>query len=253
MNSSDTAGRSRSKRSRWLLRVVSLLVAGSTVAVPAASAGAAPAPTPAPSTRPPVVLVYGDSIVLAAAPSLQTLLAREGITVVNASVGATAPCDALQFVQSDMVKYDPSLVVIAYVGNSFSPCINGTHGLDVYIRHYVDTQRLVEAVGHRPVVIDTPPGDIGQGHYTAYEVMVAIEASTLGLHLADTARALIDPATHRFEKSMPCPTTTVCTRVDVRGDDDYHLTPAGGYLYAQALARSVLKWLHIPRSDKRAT
>ena len=197
-------------------------------------------------------MVYGDSIVHAAAPFVQSTLARYGLTVVDASVGGTAPCDALQFVGSDMERYNPDLVVIAYVGNALSPCINGTDGQDVYARHFADTGRLVGAIGHRPILLDTPPGSIGQGHYTAYDVLVHYEASALGARVVDTAAALIDPTTQLFERSMPCMITTICTRIDVRGPDGYHLTPAGGYLYAQALIRAVLTRLHI-RPPRTAT
>jgi hypothetical protein len=212
------------------------------VGVPLARAGATPAGAPPPGRT---VVVYGDSIVHAAAPFVRLALARYGVTVIDASVGGTAPCDALQFVGTDMARYDPAAVVIAYVGNAFTPCINGTIGENIYARHYLDTQRLVEAVGHRSVILDTPPGAIGQGHYTAYDVLVHTEASTFGVHLVDTAAALIDPSTQRFGKSMPCMVVTICRRIDVRGDDGYHLTAAGAYLYAQVLSRALVRRLHL--------
>jgi hypothetical protein len=211
---------------------------------PVAPAHAAtPGQVPPPPDR--VVVVYGDSIVHAAAPFVRATLARYGVTLVDASVGGTAPCDALQFVGADMARYDPAAVVIAYVGNAYSPCINGTEGEDVYARHYADTERLVEAIGPRPIILDTPPGDIGQGHYTPYDVLVYAERSAFGVHLADTAAALIDPATQRYEKSMPCMVLTICRRIDVRGDDDYHLTAAGAYLYAQVLDRALIRRLRL--------
>jgi hypothetical protein len=145
-----------------------------------------------------------------------------------------------------MVRYNPAVVVIAYVGNTFSPCINGTTGEDIYLRHYLDTQRLVTAIGNRPIVLDTPPGSIGQGHDTAYDALVEVEASTFDAKVADTSAALIDPATRRFEKSMPCrPLLTNCRRIDVRGPDGYHLTPVGAFLYARVLAQAVLKRLRL--------
>ena len=143
-------------------------------------------------------------------------------------------------------------MVIAYVGNAFSPCINGTQGEDVYVRHYLDTQRLVTAIGKRPLILDSPPGEVGQGLYTAYDVLVHVEASAFNARVAPTSAALIDPATQRFEKSMPCTVTTVCTRTDVRGADGYHLNFAGGYLYSQALVRTILKRLRIPSRETKS-
>ena len=96
-----------------LLSLESLI---SVLVVVCALIGASAAPTvaatnSAPVTRP-VVVIYGDSIVHAAAPFVEVALARYGVTLIDASVGATAPCDALQFVNSDMTRYDPELVVI---------------------------------------------------------------------------------------------------------------------------------------------
>jgi hypothetical protein len=209
---------------------------------PAATAATAPqVPTQVayPPFKPPVVLVYGDSIVHAAGPALEAMLAPHGIAVVDASVGGTAPCDALQFVPGDMVKYDPDLVVVAYVGNAFSPCINGTPDKDVIMRHYLDTQKLISEVD-RPVLLATPPGRIGEGRYTSYDVLVWYEASLFGTGLVDTAKVLLDPRRHVYEKTAPCPRGDGCRRAVVRGLDDYHLSASGGYLYAQVLAKAVL-------------
>jgi hypothetical protein len=197
-------------------------------------------------------VLYGDSIIHGAAPFVTLELARYGITVINASVGITSPCDALRVVDSDMVKYNPELVAIGYVGNSFTSCINGAQGLDIYIRHYLDTQQLIQAIGDRPILLDTPPGDLGQGHYTAYDVLVELAARAFDAQVADTAAALLDPVTKRFEKTMPCTVLTVCTRIDVRGPDNYHLTAAGGYLYARVLTRAILKRLHIPSQETKS-
>ena len=231
------------------LRLVSFATVALLTITPAGvsvnSAGAVPTPAPPAPVRSRVVMVYGDSIVHAATPFLRAELARYGVNVLDASVGGTAPCDALQFVDSDMVRFDPVAVVIAYVGNGYSPCINGTTGESLFVRHFVDTQRLVDAVGARPIVLATPPGEIGQGHYTAYDVLVYEEASAFGARLADTAAALIDPATRRFGKSMPCEMRTICRRIDVRGDDNYHLTAAGGYLYARVLTRVLVRRLRL--------
>jgi hypothetical protein len=145
-----------------------------------------------------------------------------------------------------MVRYTPDLVVIAYVGNTFSRCINGTSGKDIYLRHYLDAQRLVSAIGNRPIVLDTPPGNIGQGHDTAYDALVDVEASTFDATVADTSAALIDSATRRFERSMPCrPVLTNCRRNKVRSSHGYHLTPVGAFLYARVLAQAVVKQFRI--------
>jgi hypothetical protein len=203
-----------------------------------------PSAVPAPMQR--TVVVYGDSIVHAAAPFVHLALAREGVNVIDASVGGTSPCDALQFVKSDMARYSPAAVVIAYVGNTFSPCINGTTGAAIFTRHYADTQRLVDAIGQRPILLDTPPGNIGQGLHTTYDVLVDLEAAVFGARVVDTGAALIDPATKRFEKSMPCFIQTICKRIDVRGSDGYHLTLAGAYRYSQVLTRALLSRLGLP-------
>jgi hypothetical protein len=43
---------------------------------------------------------------------------------------------------------------------------------------------------------------------------------------------------------MPCMVLTICRRIDVRGDDGYHLTAAGAHLYAQVLSRALVRRLH---------
>jgi hypothetical protein len=224
----------------------------------AATATATQAPTTLPAQvayppfKPPVVIVYGDSIVHAAGPALEAMLAPHGIAVVDASVGGTAPCDALQFVPGDMAKYDPDLVVVAYVGNAFSPCINGTPDKDVIMRHYLDTQKLISEVD-RPVLLATPPGRIGEGRYTSYDVLVWYEASLFGTGLVDTAKVLLDPRSHVYEKTAPCPRGDGCRRAVVRGPDDYHLSTSGGYLYAQVLSKAVLARLQPPPAGAAAS
>jgi hypothetical protein len=44
---------------------------------------------------------------------------------------------------------------------------------------------------------------------------------------------------------MPCMVLTICRRIDVRGDDGYHLTAVGAYLYAQVLSRTLVRRLHL--------
>jgi len=133
LKSSTTAGAIRFRRtlSRSTSLASVLLVCALIVASIAPAAAATPTVRPAPISASPYVVIYGDSIVHSAGPFVRLALARYGIRLIDASVGGTAPCDALQFVASDMARYDPRLVVIGYVGNSFSPCINGTQGEDV--------------------------------------------------------------------------------------------------------------------------
>jgi hypothetical protein len=225
---------------RWCL-LIGFVAVCAVACVPALTAPAAA------TSEGGTVVIYGDSIVHAAAPIIRQSLSRYGITLVDASVGGTAPCDALQFVGSDMARYNPELVVIAYVGNALSPCINGTTGEDVYIRHYLDTKRLINAIGDRPILLDTAPGNIGQSRYTPYYQLVEYEASRFRAQVADTSAALIDPATHEYQKTMPCrPLIKGCKRVDVRGPDGYHLTPVGAFLYARVATTAILKRLDVP-------
>jgi hypothetical protein len=203
--------------------------------------------------RRPRVLIYGDSIVTDAHSTIASDLSAHGIFVHDASVGGTAPCDMLPFATQDVATYHPDVVVIAYVGNAITPCMAGTAAAHQSLqRHYADTIQLIKVI-NRPVVLATPPGAIGDPLDTQYRTMLKLVQQATGRTtlVADTATALLDPRTRRFETTMPCTKHQRCKRVTVRKSDHYHLNAAGGERYGNFLSHELDRLLDSTRHALR--
>jgi lysophospholipase L1-like esterase len=209
-------------------------------------------PTPA-SARPqlavraPRVLIFGDSIIVSAAPRMAAELRSHAIFVRDDSLGGTSPCDEVPRVAEDISTSQPDVVVIAYVGNGITPCMAGAP--DIVGKHFWDTLQLIRLV-NRPVVLATPPGPLGERLATPYRTMLKVVQRVTGPRtlVADTATALVNPKDGRFDLRMPCTTGEHCRSIAVRGHDRFHLSKAGAARYARFLSKELFSLLESTRA-----
>lgn len=178
----------------------------------------------------PQVLVYGDSLVFEAAPYANDLIADvAGVEGVARGVGGSATCDWLPGMRVDAGRYRPKVVVLAFSGNAFTPCMQDGEGRplrgDAWLARYrAATQEaigLFTAVGAH-VWLGTAPisllaekkreDDVWRLARMAHE----LAAQHPMVHVADAAAGLLD---HGFwTRTKPCLPNEPCTGgVDERG------------------------------------
>ena len=83
--------------------------------------------TVAPLTSP-VVVLYGDSLAWEARHVFEQALADQPVQVVTRTYGGTAICDWFDEMADDAATLQPGLVVIEFVGNNFTPCMQDSAG-----------------------------------------------------------------------------------------------------------------------------
>jgi hypothetical protein len=192
-----------------------------------------------------LVVLYGDSLSVEAAPAFVDELARTtDAEVIVRAVPAEAPCDAHDDMRNDLALR-PTVVVIQFVGNGATSCMLGPDGGRLDRPALVD--RTAEDVGAatemfatrgtRVVLVGGPdvpglPGNPGLGVSAAYTELVNEWAGRdLGrVRYADAAATVSGPA-HGFTDVLPCRDDEgeaegcVDGRVVVRSGDRIHFCP----------------------------
>jgi hypothetical protein len=88
---------------------------------PGAGGGGAPAGVP-------TVVVYGDSLTWESQSYIPGLAAEKGVQVTQHSFVATAVCDWFPDMWKRLPQERPDVVVFAFFGNSWTPCMRDGHG-----------------------------------------------------------------------------------------------------------------------------
>jgi hypothetical protein len=80
------------------------------------------APVAHAAPRRPRILLFGDSLLVEAAPHVRALAAKAGVDVDVEALGGTAICDWQPSVKATRERFRPEVSVIAFSGNSLTPC-----------------------------------------------------------------------------------------------------------------------------------
>jgi hypothetical protein len=100
----------------------------------------------APSRSRGPVLVYGDSLIEQASPYLQS-------TDQVSAFGGTALCDWVDNMAKAASVEQPSVMVVEFVGNDLTPCMQGYHTPDqVRAKYEADMARLKRRVENTPIL-----------------------------------------------------------------------------------------------------
>lgn len=172
-------------------------------------------PPPRPDGR---VILYGDSLSVEAAAAFQAEVERTTDTdVVVRAIPGTSPCDALDQMEQDLAL-DPTVVVIQFVGNNASPCIQGPGGEELTGRALADrfeadvraATEMFATEGVRVVLVGGPPapglpGDASLEIADAYDDIVNEWAGRdLGQARYADAAATVTGPDHSFVRRLPC-------------------------------------------------
>lgn len=224
------------------------------------SSSAAPTTLDVPSLPLTTVVLLGDSLMWETSPYLVQLLG--GRQVLDRSFGGTAPCDGL-FIDPPVDA--STLVVVSFIGNSFTPCMTDANGEllggDALVEKYrVDLDTLVArflAGGASVLLLGQPTR---ADHVDKAEQAEAINAyyrflaEQPGVHFVD-AGAAVENSDGSFATSLPClPDEPECGpdgRNPVRTGDLLHFCPtgaeftgcdvysSGAYRYALAIVAAI--------------
>jgi hypothetical protein len=207
------------------------------------------------------VVFVGDSLAVETAPFLAPLL--EGRTMVPMVKGGSAPCDWLGV---DLQISTESVVVVSFIGNSLTPCMQDGAGANLggqafFDKYRADTVALIKQVrsaGAEAVVLVGEPieSDAWPAEIVArLNAMYADLASDAGVVFVD-AGAAVENTDGTFATELPCLTNEVeCgasgTNV-VRTNDGVHLCPgelsleqcpgyaSGAFRFAKAIADAII-------------
>lgn len=129
-------------------RAIGVLVALGALAALAACEPIKPPPSPPPPQG--GVIMYGDSLLEESAPYVHSSTRMRGF-------GGTALCDSLENIVAAAANERPSLLVVEYVGNNLTPCMNGfTSAAQVRAKYAADAAELEQRVDV-PILWVGPP------------------------------------------------------------------------------------------------
>lgn len=228
-----------------------------TYAPPGAFAALPPPTIPVATTRP-VVAVFGDSLTVQAWDYVAQISKARGWAVTGAAMGGTAPCDHVGRIRSTLAAARPTVVVLAFVGNAATKCIQRADRTSLPVpqvaaRYRADLLRIVDLVrraGAQAWIV-RPPRTGNPGYAAVRAALVPVldavaAAAPATVRLLDAAPWLSPDG---YAAALPCaPYETPALgcrngRIKVRFGDGLHLVPtfgtsaysAGAWRYAEAL------------------
>ena len=234
-SSSGTVSVFSMKRGLVVLTIVVALAAFAWFA--SSSSSSTPTARPAPSKSRGPVLVYGDSLIEQATPYLQS-------TDQVRAFGGTALCDWVDKMARAANVEQPSMMVVEFVGNDLTPCMQGYQTPDqVRAKYEADMARLKQLVD-APILWVGPPAfrdraPAALGLYSSEQRFVdAGDAVLADGAYTDTLPCLADEG-----QIQGC----VNGRIRVRASDGTHFATsgsgysAGGRRFADAIDSAIGK------------
>jgi hypothetical protein len=183
----------------------------------------------------PRVLLFGDSLLVEAAPHVRSLAAKAGIDVDIEAYGGTAICDWTPGADATRRRFTPDVSVVAFSGNSLTPCTQRRAGSSLGIAYGKDLDAMVRVLKPSgPVYAVRPPA---RRYWN-------ISAQAVDASYADAGRAgsvrlieggqLISPG-GTWVQAMPClagepcagPVVQKVRENVVRSPDGLHFCPTG--------------------------
>lgn len=196
---------------------------------------AALCPAPAQVSRTHPALVYGDSLTWEAQAGIEAAVqsVMPDTTVDVSAKRGIALCDALPWMERDAGRA-PSVVVIAFVGNHFTPCMEGRDTLAAYREDLSAALALWSARGARVVLVGAPlpVGETAPGRLAELFRRTAETSADPQLSYADAGAQFRNPWTGVYRSRLGCLTSDVeqgaCDErgtARVRAADGTHFCP----------------------------
>ena len=235
------------------------------------------APLAAADTKPPVVILYGDSLAWEAQDHfVAAVTLGTDATAIGRSFGGTAICDYFDIMRKDAASLHPAAVVLEFSGNRFTTCMHHPDGSgmgdgEAYMKYVADVREAVQiftSVGTHVYLAGAPvsrpvPGSFQRGR--ALNVMyswVALVSAPGTVTYVDAGTAVQHGTEYTDElpclPEEPCPgaaarrscgRTTVCISARVTTPTAMPVTKrclvwsSGAYRYGRAMAAPVIAQL----------
>lgn len=197
--------------------------------------------------QPQRVAVYGDSLLYSSAPVWRTSVEEQlpDWNLLERTLWGSAACDHLEQMADDARDgWNVRVVVIAFYGNSITPCAQGHRVEDRYRWDLTVAVDLWQERGVR-VVLVVPPGPVDSEPYSPAGRAALAVARERRVQLVDTTGAFVDPETGTFASELD--------GVAVRSPDGIHLCDhetigeivcsvddAGATRYGQPIAAAIV-------------
>jgi hypothetical protein len=190
-----------------------------------------------PSPGPARITLYGDSLVSEAAQDFSFFASESGASVRVRTYPGTALCDFFSSMASDADSWRPTVAVLAFSGDAFSPCMAGVQlgSLQYYARYKDDARTAISifgSVGTRVVLVGVPldaAADLSQNARALNDIYQSLSESNTGVSYDDAGQAVM--ANGQFTWTLPCLSGEPCTGPGgtnvVRAPDGIHFCPGG--------------------------
>jgi hypothetical protein len=195
---------------------------------------AVPEPPPQAPSR---IVLYGDSLISEAAQDFSFLANELGAAVRVRAYPGTAICDFFPSMAADAESWRPTVAVLAFSGDAFSPCMAGVQlgSLQYYARYRDDAQTVISifrSVGARVILVGVPldsSSDLSQNAAALNQIYRSVSDSDTGVTYDDAGQAVM--ANGQFTWTLPCLSGEPCTGSGsmnvVRAPDGIHFCPDG--------------------------
>jgi hypothetical protein len=218
----------------------------------------------APTDDRPRVLLFGDSLVLQAAPYWLPMMQGAGFEAVQLSYAGTNTCDWFDEMRAQQAEFDPDVVAISFGGNDATDCMRHPDGSrltppEFRAKYRQDTEAALAIWGDDVTVYLVSPPAMFDGDHRFAPTYEAFAADRPNVEYVDGGR-LLTPG-RRWRRTAPClPDEPECsgpveagvaTNV-VRSPDEVHFCPvpadagarcpvysSGGYRFARTIAEGI--------------
>jgi hypothetical protein len=191
------------------------------------------------------IVLYGDSLVSEAAQDFSLLAGESGASVQARTYPGTAICDFFSKMAADAAGWHPTIAVLAFSGDAFTPCMWGVQlGSPQYFARYRDdTQQAISifrSVGTKVVLVGLPlvasPG-LSQNVSFLNAIYQLLADGNPGVTYDDAGQAVL--ANGRFTWALACLPGEPCSGPNgtnvVRSPDGVHFCPDGKTAFAGGL------------------
>jgi hypothetical protein len=186
---------------------------------------------------PPRIDLFGDSLVSEAAQDFASLAPRSGASVRVHTFPGTAPCDFFASMSADAQDWNPTVAMLAFSGDAFTPCMGGVQiGTPAYFTTYEDDMQTAISIfassGVRVVLLGLPAdasASLSQNAFALNQMYQSLAQENPDVAYEDAGRAVL--ANGRFTWTLPCVSGQPCTGPGgtdvVRAPDGVHFCPTG--------------------------
>ncbi|WP_420849138.1 hypothetical protein [Parafrankia soli] len=179
----------------------------------------------------PRIVLWGDSLAWEARDSFTAAAGKDGVTrTTTRTWGGTALCDWFTDMRNQARRWDPTVAVLSFSGNTASECM---HGRDLITAYREDATKAVDILTRRGidvVLVDAPPRNdqpVGPDGLTELDrVWREVAAGNSHVRVVPAGEVLTDQG--RFVPRLPCLPGEPCDpdgKVAVRSPDGVHFCP----------------------------